>query len=553
MRHSRSRAILLLPLIGGSAVLAEQKKPFVPASVRGVDPAVVDRYNPTSSGEFKCLDGSLSIPVSAINDDYCDCPDGSDEPGTSACEGKGGWFYCKNEGHIPGRVRSSRVNDGICDPECCDGSDEWSSGNCPNKCAEIGKAYKAQVELEQKTRKTGAKIRSTYIKWAVSEKKRLEDEITSKKAQLAGKESEVEAARVQLDRMELRNKEDLEKKKKAPLYTYVLSQRLALTRLRSKTQKLEAELAQLHNILDELTKGYNPNYQDMAVKAAVVGYTELTAIAGAGESAAESDQGQEVKPDTESVEDITDRELDDLDRKDLEGLLLSEDVEDDDDDGEGGILYRIDEYIPDALYDSWESVRDFAIDWMVKVGFLGKGSKAAGVKPTGGDGPHVAAAREKHNALSNELNNLRRDIGTSEATVEKMKLGYGPEGEWKKLENVCVEKVQGDYTYELCFLGSARQKSNKDSSSNHLGTFTEWKTDEVEGSYEYYSRQNYRNGAKCWNGPMRSATVDIICGTTNALLTIAEPEKCEYFFKATSPALCWPLEAQENASVKEEL
>lgn len=51
------------------------------------------------------------------------------------------------------------------------------------------------------------------------------------------------------------------------------------------------------------------------------------------------------------------------------------------------VVYRIDEYIPDALYDSWESVRDFAIDWMVKVGFLGKGSKAAGVKPTGGDGP----------------------------------------------------------------------------------------------------------------------------------------------------------------------
>lgn len=51
------------------------------------------------------------------------------------------------------------------------------------------------------------------------------------------------------------------------------------------------------------------------------------------------------------------------------------------------LVYRIDEYIPDALYDSWESVRDFAIDWMVKVGFLGKGSKAAGVKPTGGDGP----------------------------------------------------------------------------------------------------------------------------------------------------------------------
>lgn len=63
------------------------------------------------------MDGKKTIPVTSINDDYCDCPDGSDEPGTSACEGIGseqGWFHCKNEGHVPGKVRRSRVNDGIC-------------------------------------------------------------------------------------------------------------------------------------------------------------------------------------------------------------------------------------------------------------------------------------------------------------------------------------------------------------------------------------------------------------------------------------------------------
>ena len=49
-------------------------------------------------------------------------------------------------------------------------------------------------------------------------------------------------------------------------------------------------------------------------------------------------------------------------------------------------MYRIDEYIPDAFYDSWESVRDFAIDWMVRVGILGRGAKGAS-KTGSAEGP----------------------------------------------------------------------------------------------------------------------------------------------------------------------
>ena len=50
--------------------------------LRGVDPQLIPRYQAAGS-EFACLDGLLTLPRGYINDDYCDCFDGSDEPGAS--------------------------------------------------------------------------------------------------------------------------------------------------------------------------------------------------------------------------------------------------------------------------------------------------------------------------------------------------------------------------------------------------------------------------------------------------------------------------------------
>lgn len=52
----------------------------------GVSPSLVSKYVPSTKGSHQtwtCLDGSKEIAWSAVNDDYCDCQDGSDEPGAN--------------------------------------------------------------------------------------------------------------------------------------------------------------------------------------------------------------------------------------------------------------------------------------------------------------------------------------------------------------------------------------------------------------------------------------------------------------------------------------
>lgn len=125
---------------------------------KGVPPEYAPFYVPGEN--FTCLDKSATHPWSRVNDDYCDCRDGSDEPGTSACIDMK--FYCENAGHKSKFIFSSFVNDKVCD--CCDGSDEYLEYiTCSNTCGHLAEAHKADLIRARQNVEKGHEIYKEYV------------------------------------------------------------------------------------------------------------------------------------------------------------------------------------------------------------------------------------------------------------------------------------------------------------------------------------------------------------------------------------------------------
>uniref|UniRef100_A0A7S1W8K1 Glucosidase 2 subunit beta n=1 Tax=Alexandrium catenella TaxID=2925 RepID=A0A7S1W8K1_ALECA len=188
------------------------------AAMRGVDPAKQAMYG---GATFKCFDGKAEVPAKAVNDEFCDCVDGSDEPGTGACAGQDQTlFHCANEGATPMLLYASRVDDGVCD--CCDGSDEAGlsarrpGNSCTNRCVEegmkdlterrdrmqkltVGLEKKAQIiasaEVDRTTWKNDiAKLESELPALeAVLEEAKKEEAANAKDGDTAGLRAEVDA------------------------------------------------------------------------------------------------------------------------------------------------------------------------------------------------------------------------------------------------------------------------------------------------------------------------------------------------------------------------
>ncbi|KAK6523600.1 hypothetical protein TWF281_001581 [Arthrobotrys megalospora] len=544
----KSILLLSLPL----ALADGSQKPIGDAWVlpRGLNPALSDKYRPDSSQTFTCLTNpKISIPISLLNDDFCDCPDGTDEPGTSACSHLNHstnplpGFFCQNKGHVPAYIPFSRINDGICDYDvCCDGSDEWmgvGGVQCPDRCEEIGKEARKAGEEARRLYESGIKAHNRLVEKAVLLKKEMEDKIVSLTGEVVRYEGLVTEKQVELKRAEEEEKLKLAasggdgegKSRHAKLLEFtkakIADHQEKLVKLVDENQKLRDELEKAEKILKTFKEEYNPNFNDEGVKRAVNAWEDYLA-------------SKEV-PDPESgdfLSKVTDLMYD----------VHPWDEYEPEDDGIVEDMYAIESFLPPSLR-GWvhEQLTNLRTS-LVEYGLLAPRKPKSSSSSSSQLSPHLQKLTDDLTSTESTLTSKRNELSNLQGDITK---DYGHQEVFRALKDVCAEAASGEYTYSFCHLGRATQK-NRDGGSTHLGDWTGFEKridDEIE---EEVTVIKFERGARCWNGPERSAYVYLRCSAEEAVLSVAETEKCVYKYVATSPAVCGEvLQGQEGVTMGE--
>ncbi|KAL5394901.1 hypothetical protein PMIN06_005678 [Paraphaeosphaeria minitans] len=564
-RQTLPSIAILLPLLAAIANAAsEAPRP------RGVGPDFAKYYKDATS--FACISNpEIKLDASRINDDYCDCPDGSDEPGTSACsyisplspkqpsrydptkindsQALPG-FYCKNKGHIASYVPFTNVNDGVCDYElCCDGSDEWEGVGgikCEDKCAKIGKEWKKHDEARQKSLGNANRRRKELVAEAGRLRKEVEDRIQTLQAQIKGQEVKVEALTKTLAEVERSEKgkvvQGAGKGGKLGVLSSLAKDKVneltdSLRTVKDERDAAKSKITELEAILRRFKEEYNPNFNDEGVKRAVKAWEDYAA-------------SQPIATDNSA----RDRDLEDLMDPASESAIKWDDFEDDEE-SDVELLYKLEEYLPRPLR-TWvdEKLRALRLT-LIENGIL--------ADTTASDAPESKRVADARDQLSSAQSALDHDRSELTKHTDDLANDYGPDAIFRALKGVCVSQDSGEYTYEHCFLDKTTQKPKKGGGHTAMGSFARIESVVVDEDLPADGRGvgsgvrvalRYENGQHCWNGPNRSTLVVLACADKDEIWKIVEEEKCVYRMEVGTPAVCGIKEgAHDGAPAHNEL
>ncbi|OQR68956.1 glucosidase 2 subunit beta-like [Tropilaelaps mercedesae] len=528
--------VLSLALVLGDVWVQASEKNLQITRVRGIPLEMKALYDPLK--DFQCLDASIRLPFSYVNDDYCDCPDGSDEPGTAACSR--GTFHCVNLMHSPLDIPSSRVNDGICD--CCDGSDEYASGvSCPNTCEELGRAAREAAKRREEILSQGGQLRRSMVdqgKLKVSEAKEKVNELKGRVEDAKKERDELDQSRKDAEELERKmldleaeqkkerqkNKEEAEK---VEIASYAEDDNQLAKMTFDTLDANEDGIVSYHEIMkqSEFDQDKNGEVSEGEAKFFLAYLEEVDAdefVSTAWplikpvwlleERKSNIERPAPLKPDSSasdlSAEDKEDELLDHLE----DGGHPEDDVEDDD-----GQELTPPEFPPvekDATADGTDSSEPEERDPVVK---------------------SAVDAADKARSEYHQAERRYKDLEMELEKYEQISTGdFGDESEFAPLRGECFEMMEKEYVYKVCPFDRCSQRPKDGGAETALGRWARW--EQRDGNR--YATMKFEGGVGCWNGPARSAVVIMQCGLSNHLVSASEPSRCEYQFEFATPAAC---------------
>ncbi|XP_058199445.1 glucosidase 2 subunit beta [Rhododendron vialii] len=568
-------------LIGRSASV-----PSTDLLLLGIPPEDESYYKAlSSSGAIKCKDGSKKFTKSQLNDDFCDCPDGTDEPGTSACPN--GKFYCRNAGHAPLSIFSSKVSDGICD--CCDGSDEYDGKvKCSNTCWEAGKVARDKLKKKIATYQEGVTLRKHEIEQAKlalakdeaelsklkNEEKILKGLVQQLKEHKENIEKAEEKERLQKEKEENEKKEAEEAHRaKSKDVEEVSSQgkpfestsddHIGLLEdspsdkehsidpvhelesadssgnddfLTNEVQEGAAKKEEDSSVAHESGPDINVEEKDASENVEVLSKEELGRLVASrwtGEVDAGNDDKHEISEDAPS--DAHDEEYEgyDSESEDDSQKYNEDDEEEEEEDHVEDFeeekhddFSSLDKSTSDGELDVPDTTTSSSPSWLEKIQQTVRNIlQAVNLFQTPVDVSEAARVRKEYDESSSKLSKIQSRISS---LTKKLNQDFGPDKEFYSFYSKCFEIKQNKYVYKICPFKQTSQEEGH--STTRLGNW-----DKFEDSYK---TMLFSSGDKCWNGPDRSLKVRLRCGLKNEATDVDEPSRCEYEALLSTPVLC---------------
>ncbi|CAF3804827.1 unnamed protein product, partial [Rotaria magnacalcarata] len=536
--------------------------------LRGVPSSLRSKYAQLKS--FACLDGSLTIPFEYVNDDYCDCRDGSDEPGTSACPN--GRFFCENKGYIGTSIPSHLVGDGICvlngcflngsnsiaiaiffiNIDCCDGSDEYeTSVVCNNTCFELAQKSRAEQEARRALHEVGVAKKKDIMAKSIAA-------VSARKVRLLELEQELRTIE-----NELKEKEALKQLAEAPE-----------NEAKEKHQKLWDEQRAIReaiahdNQMREMFADIDTNNDSLISIEELQKHTELDtdqeneftveevrSILGADSvnfdefnvtvfEQISNSYKKLPQPSTEAaahLEDVTEK-IDEALKQQEEATTTTsgtkgdyEEVTDHHHDDDSHHRHHHE----DVDHHHHEDVDHHHHDEIITT-----------VATSLDHGKHIHDdtapeyddetkklmeiadhARNEYNEVERKVHDVKRQI---EDLRKQADVDVGPHGEYAAFMDHCFDYDEREYTYRVCMFKDAKQISKGGGSDVTIGYWDAW----TGPSDNKYLKMKYANGATCWNGPARSLTITFQCGVDHKVIDVREPTRCEYAMLFETPSAC---------------